>query len=303
MRRWIPAALIVFVSGVLIGTNMERISSVLLCKVRSVCFASARGALVGKIYYPPGLFRKQYPGFLFVHGMLEQGKNATVYSRLAELLARRGYLVLTFDLRGFGDSSKAARLRAADELDFISDVEAALSYMLRQLPVDRENVTIAGHSLGANLAFTVGSRAKMVRNIIALSAGDYVLPEHYPAEFKQHFVDRLKNAIHCDLSPDDWDRLERPLVLSQYLPLRDPKNVLIIVTDCEAAGTAYYNRLLYSELNARKKFLVIPDSNHNLGFDQAGGNELVDPRPLRLIAAGIDEWIKNSSRLKVEDSP
>jgi pimeloyl-ACP methyl ester carboxylesterase len=287
-------------AGFFIGIHRENIAGLLHCRGKKVCFAGQRGALVGKIYYPPSLFKRRYPGILFVHGLMEKGKGAKVYSHLMGELARKGYLVMGFDLRGFGESRKMATFRIPGDLDFVADTEAALAYMLRELPVDRGNVTIVGHSMGANLVFAVGARDRRVKNIVMISAGDYRSPEKYPIRVKQHFVELLDHAIHADLTLEDWDRLEQPLILFQYLPLPDPKNVFIIITDCEAAGTTHYNKKFYRELNARKELLVIRDSNHYLGFDQIKGNESVDPRPVRVVAAAIERWIRNSPKPNVE---
>jgi len=290
-------ALLCFAAGVGVGTHAQRLYGFLFTRSRRVTFAGARGALEGRIYYPRRIITRNYPGILFCHGMLPKGKSAKAYSRLMQLLARRGYLVMGFDLHGFGESSKAAaHLTVPRDLDFVVDVRDALDFMTRRLPVDPDTLAVAGHSMGANLAFAVGAESPRARNIILISPGNYRSDDRYPEGMKVFFARKLGQAINQDVTVEDWDRIEKPLALAQYLPLAQPKGVLFILADGEAEGMLPYSRTVYEGLDARKKFVVIPDCNHTLGYDDFTGSELIDPRPERLIAAEIDSWLRDSPK-------
>jgi pimeloyl-ACP methyl ester carboxylesterase len=289
------AALLCFAAGVGVGTHAQRLYGFFFTRSRRVTFAGSRGALEGRIYYPRRIGSRDYPGILFCHGMLPKGKSAKAYSRLMQLLARRGYLVMGFDLHGFGESSKAAaHLALPRDLDFVADVRDALDFMTRRLPVDPGTLAVAGHSMGANLAFAVGASSPRVRNIILISPGNYRIDDRYPEGMKIFFARKLGQAINREITVEDWDRIEKPLALAQYVPLAQPKRVLFILADGEAEGMLPYSRTVYDELNARKKLVVLPDCNHTLGYDDFTGSELIDPRPERLIAAAIDSWLRGT---------
>jgi len=96
-----------------------------------------------------------------------------MHAALYRKLIAHGYLVFAIDLRGFGESGKVSRRRVPEDLDFVADVRAALRHMAEKLPVDREKITLAGHSLGGSLSFAVGAIDPLVKNIVSISPGNY----------------------------------------------------------------------------------------------------------------------------------
>jgi len=292
VKRQFVLGLACLIAGILIGTEMESLSSIFRCRVREVSFAGpAHHAIVGKIYYPTGLFRRKYHGILFCHGVLPRGKDTSLYVYLMRRLARKGYLVLIFDLRGFGESAKVANFRVPGDCNYVAETKAALSYMLRELPVDREHLTIAGHSMGANLALAVGAADDRVRNIIVISAGNFVAGHGDAAGAKTPLCRRFENMVKHDVSPQEWSRITRPLDLFQYLPIPGRKNILVALADDDAPSIIHYNRAFYERLNTPKELVIIRDSDHNFGFDMASANEMIDPSAgIRLVQA-MDRWL------------
>jgi pimeloyl-ACP methyl ester carboxylesterase len=282
-----------FTAGAIIGARTQTISSLLFCKIRTVCFSGNRYSLEGKVYLPRWSFKRKYPAILFCHGMLPKGKSTKLYSHLMRQLAHKGYLVMGFDLRGFGSSSEIDETMTPADLDFVADSKAALSYMLQELPIDKDSVTIAGHSMGANLAFAVGAQDERVKNIIAISPGDftgYELPST-----NAWFAKKLGHMTNLQVAVGDWERLSKPLVMYQYLPLSSSKNILIVRSDIEVRHNISGTGKVYDKLAARKELLIIHNSNHNFGFDLYTGNDLIDPKPLNTLAAAIDEWLKKQA--------
>lgn len=282
------------VAGFLAGMHSEDLFSFFRYRTARVSFAGPhRMTLSGKIYYPPSIATRKYPGILLCHGTLPDGKDTELYVTLAKKLAMRGFLVLTFDLRGFGKSLRLSPTRSAKRLDFVADVNAALDYMLRELPVDKDTITVAGHSLGANLAFAVGSRDVRVRNIIPISTGNFPPVEKLPPAFSEDYRVKLEKATGIAVPRTEWKRLAAHVNAFQYLPIPPWKNVLIVVGDGDVSGVFNYNRRLYAALECGKDLLVIPDSNHNFGFERYPGNKRISDPPLRLLADGIDDWLSS----------
>jgi pimeloyl-ACP methyl ester carboxylesterase len=71
-----------------------------------------------------------------------------------ELAATGDYTVLTFDFRGFGDSTGEKEF---DRLD--TDLEAALAYMRDELGID--GVVLVGASMGGSAALVVAARQSL----------------------------------------------------------------------------------------------------------------------------------------------
>lgn len=96
-------------------------------------------------------------------------------------LARRGLASLAIDLRGHGESARAADGRCFDWRAFSDaehqesklDVEAAISWLERKgFRVSRQ--AIVGASIGANLAIQAGAENQALKGLAALSPGlDY----------------------------------------------------------------------------------------------------------------------------------
>jgi len=286
-------ALICFTAGAIIGAQTQTISSLFFCKTRKVCFSESGHSLEGKVYLPRWSFKGKYPAILFCHGMLPKGEGTKLYSHLMRQFAHEGYLVMGFDLRGFGSSSEIdASMKPAD-LDFVADAKAALSYMLQELPIDKDSVTIAGHSMGANLAFAVGAKDERVKNIIAISPGDFT--GHELTSTKAWFAKKLGHMTNLHVAVGDWERLSQPLVMYQYLPLAPSMNILIVRSDVEMRHNILGAEKVYDKLAARKELIVIHNSNHNFGFDLYTGNDLIDPTPLNTLAAAIGVWLKKQA--------
>jgi len=71
------------------------------------------------------------------------------------LLLDAGYRVLTFDYRGFGNSTN---IRMTNE-GFSRDAAAALAYVRSRPDVDPQRVAVFGHSMGAAYALAMGAQA------------------------------------------------------------------------------------------------------------------------------------------------
>ena len=106
-----------------------------------------------KIYYTENNFRYAayifaplgkgpYPGIIFCHGNLPSGKDTALYLEMCGQLAARGYVIIDFDIKGFGESEKITKVRLPDDLDFVADALAAADYFSGLKLVDKNNLTI-----------------------------------------------------------------------------------------------------------------------------------------------------------------
>lgn len=95
------------------------------------------------------------------------------WNEFAEKLNNEGFTVLAIDLRGHGESTNNGTLNYKTFTDAqhqasIKDVEAAVSYLKKQ---NAKNISIAGASIGANLALVYQSEHSEIKKTILLSAG------------------------------------------------------------------------------------------------------------------------------------
>jgi len=159
-----------------------------------VKFPSSDGAqLRGHIWLPPKSEPAPpggYPGVVITDGSIQAYEN--LYFWAAEGLAQYGYVVMTYDVQGQGHSdlvpancspSACPGVPYQQNYNFYQGAEDSLSWFLSkanpaQHELNKSDVGIAGHSLGASAVSWVGQCDNRVKTIVAWD--DLV-----PIDFKQ----------------------------------------------------------------------------------------------------------------------
>lgn len=105
--------------------------------------------LAGTVSRPLGT--GPFPGLILISGSGAQDRDETLFGHrpfaiIADYLTRKGYAVLRYDDRGFGQSE--GEFRQSTTADFASDAAAALSYLAAQAFVDTSRLGALGHSEG-----------------------------------------------------------------------------------------------------------------------------------------------------------
>ena len=194
-------------------------------RVAPVSFAALNGStLRGHVFVPPASVAKPkagYPGVVITDGSVQGYQE--LYYWAAQDLAESGYMVLTYDVQGQGDSSlfgsdcpgACTGVPYQQNLNFYQGAEDSLSFFLStpKAPfggssnpyagdLDTARVGLAGHSLGAAAISHVGQCDNRVSAIVAwdnLSAiancDGIVIP-------KQHRTTQLINVPALGLTND-----------------------------------------------------------------------------------------------------
>jgi alpha-beta hydrolase superfamily lysophospholipase len=193
-------------------------------------------------------------------------------------LFTRGYNVLLFDWRGFGESADwpidQDRLCYAE---FITDYDAAVDYAKRQPEVDVTRIGVMGFSTGAYLSFAVAAK----RNDIAAFAGralmtsfddllpilkvispdrKFMPPEHYPAELL-------------------------PVNAAKKMPIP----VFLIVGEKDNRTPVWMSKKIADELKGPKELWIVPNAGHG-GMN--GPEFIAYPEFFDKVAAFFDRHLK-----------
>ena len=135
-------------------------------------FKSADGTNLKGTYYSPG---EPGPAVLFVH---QCNLDRSSWESLASDLVAARIHVLTFDLRGFGDSEGEPMTGAESFRTLMQkapgDVDAAYAYLMSKEGVDRSRVAAGGASCGVMLSASLATRQPEIKTLVMLSgpAGD-----------------------------------------------------------------------------------------------------------------------------------
>jgi len=112
----------------------------------------------------------QAPGVLLLHQFMQTDEQ---WGELPDILARRGYRVLAFNLRGHGDSAAypGGPLSGilSDPVTAPADVDAALAYLSTTGDADSARIAVIGTSIGANLTVAAAVRG-LAKTYVSLSA-------------------------------------------------------------------------------------------------------------------------------------
>jgi pimeloyl-ACP methyl ester carboxylesterase len=142
----------------------------------------------------PAVGNGPFPAVLLIHGSgatdrdeyipptdTGTGNESRPFWQIAEYLSERGFVVLRYDKRGIGENGTILDLNTVANStvqQFQSDAEAALNVLMQQPEVNRERITILGHSEGAIIAPRIAAeRPVEVQNVILMSAAAQPISE------------------------------------------------------------------------------------------------------------------------------
>lgn len=140
----------------------------------AVSFTTKDGQLLTGSLYMPKVSKKTTapsPAALLIH---DASKSRSDFQELASYLQKKGFAVLSMDLRGHGDSETAeccferADDKGKENLWSLSarDVDAAVGFLLAQDNVHSSNLSIFGVGSGASLAVRHANDDENVRAVV-----------------------------------------------------------------------------------------------------------------------------------------
>lgn len=135
--------------------------------MQKISFTVDGQKLIGTLLYPKKVKQKN-PAILFLHGWKSRQKR---HIERALHLVELGFICMTFDLRGHGES-EGDRTQLSIK-NYLTDVVAAYDFMTEQNNVDSDQIGVVGSSFGGYLGILL-TRKRSVK-WLALQA-----PANYP---------------------------------------------------------------------------------------------------------------------------
>ena len=245
MRPLLAVPLFAFAALVVIWATQRRLMyfpdrdvppppSVGLKDVRSVTIPVDDGTTLGGWFVAA-------PGAVFTVLVFNGNAGNRAYrAPLAAALRDRGFNVLLFDYRGFGDSTGAPT-----EAGLVADARAVRTYVLGTIGIDPQRLVYFGESLGAAVATSLAAASAPAALILRspFTSMTDVGRHHYPI---------LPVRILLRDRYDSIGAIERV-----HAP------VLVIAGDRDAIVPVDQSRRLFERIASRKRLLVVPGADHN----------------------------------------
>ncbi len=165
---------------------------------QAVSFYSEGFKLGADLYLPAGMGKAEMrAGIILCHGYT--GVRNLYLPEIAGLFAAAGYVVLTFDYKGWGDS-EGPKTRLAPH-SRVADVQAALTFLAARKEVDPEQLGLFGTSYGGSTVVWVAAidpRVKCVISVVGVGNGARWMrsvrrPDEYHDLLQRSAADRVQS--------------------------------------------------------------------------------------------------------------
>ena len=283
-------------------------------KKQPISFYSEGHHLDGDLYLPDGLAETDIrAGVVLCHGYT--GVKDLYLPDNARVLCEAGYIVLTFDYKGWG-KSEGARDRLAP-YSRVADVQAAITFLGAQSQVNEDAIGIYGTSYGgATVVWTaaIDRRVKCVVSVVGVGHGQRWMrsvrrPDEWIDLLERSKDDRIQrtmtgNSQRADRSeillPDRQSaalaaaaRKDNPNAINT-LPLDyidetlqfhaewvvdkiSPRPVLFITTDDDRLVPAEESESLYQKAGEPKKLITLKGYGHYEVYVEPAFSEVMEP--------------------------
>lgn len=264
-----------------------------------VDFLSGGIRLRGTLYAPAG--PGPHPGVVLAHGRTELGRRHPLFVMMAKRLAEKGYLVLTFDFRGFGQSDGPHEVQSPDDLDFRADVSQALTFLSETGLANPRRLFLVGHSFGGGVVLGAGLADSRVNKVVSLSP-----PRRcYELYFGEHPTNRsdlqrmmaqcmhLRRAVPMELLYPVLMQLI-PDVLPDH-PHHPP--VLFIQGGLEDSRDVAFLKGVFDRMTDPKGYEVIDGAQHYFGVPrdaaiESAATAVCRPRIMNELIDRINKWFR-----------
>lgn len=278
-----------------------------------VIFYSEGVKLVGDVYHPadlkPGALRA---GIVLCHGYT--GVKDLYLPDNARVLTEAGYVVMTFDYKGWGNSD-GARSRLAP-YSRVADVQAALTFLGNLPAVDANRLGLYGTSYGgatATWVAAVDDRVKCVVSVVGIGNGRRWMrsvrrPDEWYDLLERARTDRVKRALEgqstlvdrAEILLPDRQSAELAALARRNLPgavntipleyvdetlqfhpewVVDkiaPRPILFVTTDNDRLVPAEESERLYARAGDPKKLVVLKGYGHYEVYTDPAFREVMD---------------------------
>ncbi|MBN2285149.1 MAG: alpha/beta fold hydrolase [Tissierellales bacterium] len=196
-----------------------------------ITFGLSEWKLAGKITLPDK--EGKYPLLILVHGSGANNMNETVglnepFMNIADFLPTKNIAVLRYDKRTFTYGPEMADLKTLTVYDeTIDDVKEAIAFAQTLEYIDKDNIWILGHSLGAYLIPRIAEETPEAKGYVMAAGMFSTLAELVP--YQTEYLAQLDGTI----TPEDQNMIDD--MIEQSYKINNPS----LIEDDEIVLGAY----------------------------------------------------------------
>ena len=200
---------------------------------------------------------KNGAAIILLHGF--NGDRLDMRSR-AEALARHGYGVLLYDMRGHGESGGDVRAFGWQDVE---DVGVALEFLLNREEVDPNRIGILGFSVGGQVAIRAAAEYQQIKAIMADDPGFVTVDDAPPPANAKEWILYLVSWVdgRCVAL---WTGIPIPAGVPDALRHISPRPIMFVDTG-QAEGRVLV-RYFYTLAEEPKELWEIPEAYHGAQF-------------------------------------
>ena len=185
---------------------------------------------------------KKRPAIILCHGFC--GIREILLPQFAEVFTQAGFVAITFDYRGFGDSD-GERGRLIPEMQ-IDDIVTVINWAKEQPFIDKERVGLWGTSLGGGHVFGAavkGGGVKCIVSQLAFADGEKNITHHMSSEEKKEFISTLEKL----------DAVKKASGREKFV------SITRVLNDNESKKFFEENRTQYPDMDIKIPFLTVKE--------------------------------------------
>ncbi|MBK8905309.1 MAG: alpha/beta fold hydrolase [Anaerolineaceae bacterium] len=260
-------------------------------------FESDGLTIAGTLYGAEEAARK--PAVLLLHGSTPQGRKLGLYRLMGSKLAEQGYVVLTIDQRGFGQSDNPPDVQDAASFDFVADVNAALAYLVAAPGVDPDEIYLVGHSFGGDVALTaVADGGALVEKLVLIGPGRHFLERGGTPGAPEFDYFRRREMRYMFL----WRAIPEDVFIDYrtVLPLENhndylaqPSHVPLLLLDgaLESSDDQRFLQDVYETAVGEKAYITLENADHYANTANFGPLIIYDETAVDQLIKGIDRFL------------
>lgn len=225
----------------------------------AISITSADGTKIdGNVMIPNGgTSASRYPAIVFVNSW---ALDKIEYLAQAAQFAKKGYVVLTYSTRGFGNSGGLINVAGPKDME---DLRAALDWLKANTPTDAANIGMAGISYGAGISLLGLAQMPEVKTAAAMSGWGNLEKSLWAGESPQQVWGTILIASGYLIGHMD------PIILQMYQNLVNYNNVAATQAWAAPRSPATYA----AQINAAGKPVYLSNNFQDLLFNP---NQILD---------------------------